>query len=70
MRVKKILLGDFWLIPYKIIQTNITRTTCQTIRKITYEIVGVTDLGGELSVAFSSMTKVPLYRITTSYRAS
>ena len=46
MRIKKnINLGDYKLIQYQILQTNITRTVCQTVRRITNEILGVKGLG-------------------------
>ena len=42
MRVEKNLnLGDYKLIHYQILQTNITRTVWQTLRRITNEILGV-----------------------------
>ena len=37
-------LGDYKLIQYQILQTNITRTTWQTVRRITDEILGVKGL--------------------------
>ena len=42
MRIKKkYQLGDYELIQYQILQTNITRTVWQTVRRITNEILGV-----------------------------
>ena len=42
MRIKKILIiGDYKLIQYEILQTNIIRTIWQTIKRITNEISGV-----------------------------
>ena len=42
MRIKKnINLGDYKLIQYQILQTNITRTVWQTVGRITNEILGV-----------------------------
>ena len=41
---EKYQLGDYWLIQYKILQTNITRTVWQTVRRITNEILGVKGL--------------------------
>ena len=42
MRIKKIKkLGDYKLTQYQILQTNITRTVWQTVRRITDEILGV-----------------------------
>ena len=37
-------LGDYKLIQYEILQTNITRTVWQTVRRITNEILGVKGL--------------------------
>ena len=34
-------LGNYWLIQYQILQTNITRIVRQTVRRITNEILGV-----------------------------
>ena len=42
---EKYQLGDYKLIQYQILQTNITRTVCQTVRRITNEILGVKGLG-------------------------
>ena len=57
MRIKKIYqLGDYELIQYQILQTNITRTVWETVRRVTDEILGVKGL------RFSSLTcnrKVP-----------
>ena len=41
---KKNQLEDYKLIQYQILQTNITRTACQTVRRITNEILGVKGL--------------------------
>ena len=41
---EKSSLGDYWLIQYQILQTNITRTIWQTVRRITNEILGVKGL--------------------------
>ena len=41
---EKYQLGDYKLIQYEILQTNITRTVWQTVRKITNEILGVKGL--------------------------
>ena len=38
---EKYQLGDYKLIQYQILQTNITRTVWQTVRRITDEILGV-----------------------------
>ena len=35
---RKSQLGDYWLIPYHILQTNIRRITCKAVRGITDEI--------------------------------
>ena len=37
-------LGDYKLIQYQILQTNITRTVWQIVRRITYEILGIKGL--------------------------
>ena len=39
---EKYQLGDYKSIQYQILQTNITRTVWQTVRRITNEILGVT----------------------------
>ena len=45
MRIKKdIDYGDYKLIQYQILQTNITRTVWQTLRRITNETLGVEGL--------------------------
>ena len=45
MRIKKkYQLGDHKLIQYQILQTNITRTVWQIVRRITDEILGVKGL--------------------------
>ena len=41
---EKYQLGDYWLFQYKILQTNMTRTVWQTVRRITNEILGVKGL--------------------------
>ena len=41
---EKFQLGDYKLIQYQILQTNITRTVWQTIRRITNEILEVKGL--------------------------
>ena len=41
---EKSSLGDYWLIQYQILQTNVTRTIWQTVRRITNEILGVKGL--------------------------
>ena len=38
---EKYQLGDYRLIQYQILQTNITRTVWQTVRRITNKILGV-----------------------------
>ena len=38
---EKYQLGDYKLIQYQILQTNITRTVWQIVRRITDEILGV-----------------------------
>ena len=37
--------GDYKLMQYQILQTNITRTTWQTVKRITNDILGVKGLG-------------------------
>ena len=45
MRIKKKnQLGDYKLIQYQILHTNITRTVWQIVRRITYEILGIKGL--------------------------
>ena len=39
--IEKYLLGDYKLIQYQILRTNIARTTEQIVRRITNEILGV-----------------------------
>ena len=41
MRIKKILIRGLLIDPIPILQTNITRTIWQTVRRITNEILGV-----------------------------
>ena len=41
---EKYQLGDYKLFQYQILQTNITRTVWQTVRRITYEIFGAKEL--------------------------
>ena len=41
---EKYQLRDYNLILYQILQTNITRTIWQTVKRITYEILGVKGL--------------------------
>ena len=41
---EKYQLGDYKLIQYQILQTNITRTVWQTVRRVTNEILGVKEL--------------------------
>ena len=41
---EKYQLGDYLLIQYQILKTNITRTIWQTVRRITNEIVGIRGL--------------------------
>ena len=44
MRIKKYQLGYHKLTQYQILQTNITRTVWQTVRRVTNEILGVEEL--------------------------
>ena len=41
---EKYQLEDYKFIQYQILQTNITKTVWQTVRRITNEILGVTGL--------------------------
>ena len=50
---EKYQLGDCKLIQYQILQFNITRTVWQTVRRITYEILGVKGLLIYTSVSLS-----------------
>ena len=40
MRIKKYQLGDYKLIQYQFLQTNMKTTVWQTVRRITNEILG------------------------------
>ena len=42
--IEKYQLGDYKLIQYQILQTNVMRTVWQTVRRITNEILGVKGL--------------------------
>ena len=44
MRVRKILIRDYYLIHYQIPQTNFRSTIWQTVRRIVNEILGVKGL--------------------------
>ena len=51
MRIKKnYQSGDYKLIQYQILQTNITRTVWQTVRRIANEILGVKGLSNHTSL--------------------
>ena len=56
---EKYQLGDYKLIQYQILQTNITRTVWQTVRRITNEILGVKELkeDGSRSISMSMYSK-------------
>ena len=41
---EKYQLWDYYLIRYQILQTNIMRIILQTVRRITYEILGFKEL--------------------------
>ena len=41
---ERYILGDYWLIPYQMLWTNITRFIWQKVRRITKEILGVRGL--------------------------
>ena len=43
---EKYQLGDYQLIQYQMLRTNITRLICQTVRRITNEIVEAEGLKG------------------------
>ena len=44
MRIKKYQLGDYSLIQYQILQTNITKTVYKMVRGFTNEILGAKGL--------------------------
>ena len=44
MRIRKILIRDYYLIHYQIPQTNFRSTIWQTVRRIVNEILGVKGL--------------------------
>ena len=44
MRIRKILIKDYYLIHYQIPQTNFRSTIWQTVRRIINEILGVKGL--------------------------
>ena len=48
--------GDYWLIQYQILQTNITRTIWQTVRRITNEILGVKGLKENIGSSWCEFT--------------
>ena len=48
--------GDYWLIQYQILQTNITRTIWQTVRRITNEILGVKGLKENIRSSWCEFT--------------
>ena len=49
----KYQLGDYKLTQYQILQTNITRTVWETVRRITNEILEVIGLMKDTLVCFS-----------------
>ena len=51
---EKYTLGDYKLICYQILLSNITRTVWQTVRRITYGILGVK----ELRVGYNHLNKL------------
>ena len=53
---EKSSLGDYWLIQYQILQTNITRTIWQTVRRITNEILGVKGLKENIRSSWCEFT--------------
>ena len=67
MRIKeKCQLGDYKLIQFQILQTNITRTVWQTVSRITNEILGVKGLmvNGQ---AISGLLRALLKKKSNSY---
>ena len=63
---RKYQLGDYKLIRYQILQTNLTRTVWQIVRRITNEILGVEGLvvhsyleGAFIKVTFADMSMIP-----------
>ena len=57
MKIKKSYLGDYRLIQYQILQTNIRRTIWQTVRRINNEILGVKGLrNGKYAISESIET--------------
>ena len=64
---RKYQLGDYWLIQYQILQTNITRTIWQTVRRIADEILGVKGLRlSYMSHTFEQMHKTNFKTCTKS----
>ena len=55
-------LGDYKLIQYQILPTNITRTIRQTVRRITNEILGVKGLKGGKENVFKGHEQQHLIR--------
>ena len=65
MRKKeKYKFGDYKLIQYQILQTNITRTVYQTVRRITNQILGVKGLKTNKN---PSLEEVVIHRIITNW---
>ena len=50
--IEKYQLGDYKLIQYQFLQTNITRTVWTIVRRITNEILEVKGLGAQSSACF------------------
>ena len=48
---EKYELGDYKVIQYQILQTNITRTVWQTVRRITNVIMGVEGLTPKINIS-------------------
>ena len=58
---EKYKLGDYKLIQYQILQTNITRTVWQTVRRITNEILGVKGL--KLTTSIDNMKGMNVFAL-------
>ena len=59
MRIKKISIRDYKLIQYQILQTNLTRTEWQTVRRITEEILGVNGLNRQTTIKQAPIPQTP-----------
>ena len=61
---KKSYLGDYRLIQYQILQTNIRRTIWQTVRRINNEILGVKGLRNGKNAISKSIETHDLVKVT------